>query len=263
MTDAAPDSRPPISAYIRTKNEERMIADVVRAALAVAREVVVVDSGSTDRTIELAEAAGARVIHCAWPGFGHQKRNGEDACRYDWLLDLDADEIVTPELADEIRGVFADGEPEARIFRTPLAFVPPFGKPWRHFGVPTRRKLYDRRVVRAPAHPAWDQFAPPPGVPRGKLSEPILHYAFADFGHLTAKLNASSTAMARDAKMKSGAVIVLRIFFGVPFYFAKRYFVHGFFRAGVQGFVFSVIAAYGRWLRDVKMYERLRRERAK
>lgn len=67
-----------------------MIADVVRAALQVADEVVVVDSGSADDTAALAQAAGARVIRCEWRGNGRQKRIAEDACRHDWLLDLDA-----------------------------------------------------------------------------------------------------------------------------------------------------------------------------
>ena len=71
-----------------------MIGDVVRAARAVAAEVIVVDSGSTDDTIAQAEAAGARVLRQEWLGNGKQKRIGEDACRHDWVLDLDADEII-------------------------------------------------------------------------------------------------------------------------------------------------------------------------
>lgn len=247
--------KPPLSAYIRTKNEARMIADVVRAALQVADEVVVVDSGSADNTINLAEEAGARVIRHAWEGFGRQKRVGEEACRHDWVLDLDADEIVTPDLAAEIAALFGNGEPPLPVYFTPTVFVPPFGEPWRGFGVQSRHKLYDRRRFRAPDHAAWDQFDIPRGVAKGRLKEPLLHYAFEDAGHLMAKLNSGSTTFARDAKQKPMALLVLRIFFGLPFYVAKRYFGDGFIRGGVYGFSFAMMAGFARWLRDVKMYE--------
>ena len=255
------DGKPPLSAYIRTRNEARMIDKVVRAALQVADEVVIVDSGSTDDTVTLAEAAGARVIRHDWLGNGRQKRLCEDACRHDWLLDLDADEVVTPDLAREIRALFRNGAPAAPIYRTPMAYAPPVGAPWVGFGGVVRRKLYDRRVVRQPDHEAWDQFEPPPGVKIGRLKNPILHYAFRDAAHLVDKVNRNSSTRARALRPKSTPVLVLRIFFGLPIYIAKRYVLNGLFRGGVYGFAFSVMSGVGRWLRDVKMYERRMQEK--
>lgn len=258
MTD-----KPPLSAYVRTKNEARLIGDVVRAARLVADEVVVVDSGSTDATIMLAESAGARVIRQDWLGNGKQKRFAENQCRHDWLLDLDADEVVTPALADEIRSLFAKGEPATKIFRTPVAIAPPIGAPWVGFGGVIRHKLYDRRVVRAPDHAAWDQFNIPEDVAVGSLRAPILHYAFADAAHLIDKLNRNSSTRAGALRRKPTPVLVLRIFFGLPFYVAKRYLLDGLFRGGVYGFAFSLMSGFGRWLRDVKMFEAAMREREK
>lgn len=238
-----------------------MIADVVRAALAVADEAVVVDSGSTDGTPQIAEKAGARVIRQTWLGNGYQKRVGEEACRHDWLLDLDADETVTPALAEEIAALFAAGEPPVKVYRTPMAIAPPVGKPWIGFGGVVRHKLYDRRRLRAPAHKAWDQFEIPPGEPVGRLNARILHYAFADAGQLADKVNRNSTTRAKELKPKPMIILILRIFFAMPLYFLKRYLLDGLIRGGVYGFAYARISAYGRWLRDVKMYERLRRER--
>ncbi|MEO1135736.1 MAG: glycosyltransferase family 2 protein, partial [Pseudomonadota bacterium] len=170
-----PASRPPLSAYIRTLNEARMIDVVVKAALQVADEVVVVDSGSTDETRRLAENAGAKVIDHEWRGNGHQKRIAEDACRHNWLLDLDADEIVSPALAHEVAALFDNGEPPQKVYRTMLALVSPVGPAWRNFGLQARHKLYDRRVLRAPAHEAWDQFDIPETIEIGRLNEPLLH----------------------------------------------------------------------------------------
>jgi glycosyltransferase involved in cell wall biosynthesis len=246
----------PVSAYIRTKNEARMIGAVIAAARAIADEVVVVDSGSTDGTVAIAEAAGASVVRREWLGNGRQKRIGEEAARHDWLLDLDADEIVTPELAAEIAALFAAGAPPASIYRIPLALAPPIGVPWRKFGLAWRTKLYDRRVARQPDHAAWDQFDIPIGAKVGTLKNPIIHHAFADAAHLMDKLNRNSSVRARELPLKTRPLLALRIVCGLPVYFLKRYVFDGMFRGGVYGFAFALMSGYGRWLKDVKMYER-------
>lgn len=252
--------RAPLSAYIRTLNEARMIGDVVRAALEVADEVIVVDSGSADATRAIAAAAGARVIEHEWRGNGHQKRIAEDACKNDWLLDLDADEIVSPALAAEIRALFAAGEPPLKVYRTMLALVPPVGAPWRDFGLQVRHKLYDRRAVRAPAHEAWDQFDIPAGVETGRLAEPILHHAFTGAEQFMAKLNRNSSVRANALPLKPKPYLALRIVFGLPLYAAKKYILQQYFRGGVYGFALALMSGYGRWLRDVKMWERAANE---
>jgi glycosyltransferase involved in cell wall biosynthesis len=247
----------PITCYIRTLNEKRRIAEVIRAAKQVAGEVIIVDSGSTDGTLELASAEGARIIRQPWLGNGRQKRVGEDAARHDWLLDLDADEVVTPQLAAEILALFRRG-PDCRMYELTLVTVPPFGKPWRGFKVARRVKLYDRRAVRIPDHEAWDQFQPPPGKSVGRLSEPLLHYAFTGIEHVVAKLNRASSVRGREAKLKPRRWVAFRIVFGMPFYFFKEYILNGLIRGGVYGFAYAVALAFGRWMKDVKMYERHR-----
>lgn len=248
-------SRPPITAYIRAKNEARMIAEVIRAALEAVDEVVVIDSGSADDTIALAEAAGARVLHAPWLGGGKQKRLGEDAARHDWLLDLDADEIVTPDLAHEIRALFAHGEPPCPIYQLDMATAPPLGPVWRDFNLVDRRKLYDRRVVRQPDHANWDQFKVPPGVRVGKLKAPLIHHSFRDLAQLEEKFNRNSSGRARDTALKPFWLVCLRMLFAKPFYFLNQYVRRGLWRAGWYGFAVASIAAHGRWLKDAKMVE--------
>ena len=256
MTDS--QNRPPISCYIRTLNEERRIGAAVGAALAVAREVVVVDSGSTDGTVAAAEAAGARVVERPWLGGGHQKRVGEDSCRHDWLLDLDADEVVSDELAGEILGLFAGGEPDADVFQLPLVTVDPSGRIWRRARAPRRAKLYDRRKIRMPAHGAWDQFRIPAGLRARRLGGALLHCAFDDIAHLSRK---QGSAMARrvaflDDGRRSGSA--LRVWFGLPVFFLRNYLLRGQWREGRYGFLFALTTAYNHWLRYAMLYERLR-----
>jgi glycosyltransferase involved in cell wall biosynthesis len=247
----------PVSCYIRTLNEERKIGPVLASVRDLVEETVVVDSGSTDATVAIADAMGARVIRQAWLGNGRQKRVGEDHCRNDFLLDLDADEVVSPELATEIRALFADGAPPRPVYELRLVTVPPVGEPWHDFGVRRRHKLYDRRVVRQPDHKAWDQFKVPAGVKVGRLSGALLHYAFGDLAQVVAKLNRASTVRATETRRRSRAEAGLRVLFALPVYFLKHYLQRGLFRAGIYGVSLAAISAFGRWLRDAKMYEQI------
>ncbi len=253
---------PLISCYIRAKNEERMIADVIKAAFQVADEVIVVDSGSTDRTIELSEEAGARVLKTPWLGGGKQKRLGEDAAKHDWMLDLDADEIVTPELAAEMRALFARGEPPCPVYQFTLVTAPPVGEPWWNASVVKRNRLYDRRKIHARDHAGWDQLEIPAGMNVGKFNAPILHCSFRDLAQLNDKFNRNSSSRAKDTALKSFPWVVARVILGRPLYFLHHYIMRGMWRGGLYGFMVANIAAHGRWLKDAKMLEIHLRNRA-
>ena len=250
----APTS-PAISCYIRAKNEERLIGRVIEAALQVAAEVVVVDSGSTDRTIAIAEAAGARVINAPWLGGGKQKRLGEDAAKHEWMLDLDADEVVTPELAGEIKALFANGEPPCPVYELSLVTAPPVGEPWWNSTIVYRNRLYDRRKIHARDHAGWDQLEIPAGMQVGKLHKRLLHCSFRDLAQLEAKFNRSSSSRADDTALKPFAQVALRLVFARPFYFFHHYVMRGMWRGGFYGLAVANVCAHGRWLKDAKMME--------
>ena len=244
-----------ISCYIRTLNEERMIADVVQAAFKVADEVIVIDSGSTDQTRALAEKQGARVVFQEWRGNGGQKRAAEEMCSHAWLLDLDADEIVSDALADEIKALFASGEPPHRVYKLPLVLVSPVGGTWKRAYVRFRAKLYDVRALRMPDHKAWDQLSIPPEMAAGQLSGPLLHHNFTDIAHMVGKLNSWSSLGAREGRLKPVYAVIPRLLFAFPFYFLQHYALRGLWRAGFYGFAIAMTGAFGRWLRDAKMLE--------
>lgn len=246
----------PLSCYIRTLNEARTITPVVEAALKVAAEVVVVDSLSSDQTAELAERAGARVIKQAWLGYGAQKRFAEDQCRHDWLLSLDADEVLSDTLIDSIKAVLAGGEPPLSVYEIEIVTAPPYGlKPWWKFGRVYRNRLYDRRKIRTPDHAAWDQLDIPPGMGVGKLKGAVLHYTISDIGHFSEKLNKVSGVHARESKLKPLWWVALRVVLAEPFYFFKHYVLRGLWRGGLWGYAVARVSAHGRWLKDAKMLE--------
>ena len=103
---------PPVSLAVTACNEQARLASCLRSADGLVREIIVVDSGSTDGTVALAESAGARVIHQEWLGHSAQKQVALDACTQSWVLILDADEQVSEALAESIRGFFESGDSE-------------------------------------------------------------------------------------------------------------------------------------------------------
>jgi glycosyltransferase involved in cell wall biosynthesis len=104
----------PVSVAIITRNEAANLPRCLESVIALAAEIVVFDSGSTDATVAIAERFGARVEVTDWPGFTLQKNRALAACRQPWVLSLDADEALSPELADAIRALFFGGMPPAR-----------------------------------------------------------------------------------------------------------------------------------------------------
>lgn len=100
--------RLPLSVFIIAQDEADRIVPTIESVIEWVDEVIVIDSGSKDGTVDKAAAAGARVIYNPWPGYGAQKRFGEDHCRNSWVLNIDADERVTPELAKEIQALFSE-----------------------------------------------------------------------------------------------------------------------------------------------------------
>ena len=103
---------PRLSVAIIAKNEERTIGDVLASVMEIADEAVVIDSGSGDHTVEIARRFGVRLYHQEWLGDAAQKNMAIDMATGDWILSLDADEILTPGLAAEIREVLRSGVPE-------------------------------------------------------------------------------------------------------------------------------------------------------
>lgn len=106
-------SRLPISCFIIAQNEADRIARTIQSVKSWVDEVVVVDSGSTDDTVAVAQNAHARVISQSWLGFGGQKRFAEEQCRHEWVLNLDADEVCLPRIAENNYGTFPFWHPRA------------------------------------------------------------------------------------------------------------------------------------------------------
>ena len=132
---------PQLSIFIIARDEADRIGRTIEAVRGLSDDIVLVDSGSTDGTQGIAERLGARVVFNPWPGYGQQKRFAEEQCRHDWLLNIDADEVVPPDLAAEIASLFAGPGPAADAYQIRIAEIFP-GEPapvsYTHLTLPTK-----------------------------------------------------------------------------------------------------------------------------
>lgn len=253
----------PISCFIIAQNEADRIVAAIRSVRDWVDEIVVVDSGSTDGTGTLATTQGARVIHNVWPGFGQQKRFAEDQCRNDWLLNIDADEVITSELAAEMKALFRDGAPRAAAYGMQVRLIYPGWQRPRHWGHDHYcLRLYDRKRVRFRDSTIHDSVVPD-GEPVGNLRNPVYHYSvrtLADFAH---KCNVRASYLALHAKRRSPWQLWLRVVTEFPVAFLKYYIARGHVAGGSVGAQVAAILAYYRWVRIVRMIRHQRPPRAR
>jgi len=250
MPDAAPL---PISAFIIARDEADRIGPAIDSVRGLCAEVIVVDSGSTDGTPEVAAARGARVAHNPWTGYGPQKRAAEDLCAHDWTLNLDADERVTPRLAAEIRRLFAEGrQAEADFWRLRIVDTFPHeARPaWWAFGHDQIR-LYRRSAGRFSNSPVHDTVRPPPGARQGLLKGVMEHRSYRSLAFMVDKLNRYSGMQAANARGRR--VSALRLAAEFPLAFLKGYVVRRYALYGAFGITLAAVYAFSRFLRLAKI----------
>jgi len=251
----------PLSILIRTHNEADRIGQTIEAALALGGEIVIIDAGSTDATVAIATSLGARVITNPWPGFGPQRYFGEEQCGHDFIFSLDADEIVTPLMAAEIRAVFAQPNlPPLMTIRKAMIFPhwkhpPPLG--FCHDQI----LIYDRRMARTGPNPNWDKLDISPDLPASSrkphlIAEPLWHFSLRDWNHAVAKWNYVAGLAADTQKERPRALLLMRLVIEFPWSFIKFYVLRRYFLGGADGFTMAVVTAFGRFLRIAKMLER-------
>ena len=240
-----------ISVVVITKNEADAIERCLRS-VDWADEVIVLDSGSTDRTVEISQKLGARVsVTADWPGFGPQKNRALDRATGEWVLSLDADEWVTPDLRDEIRSVIS--RPDGAVaFRVPRlsSFC---GRFMRHSGWWPDHVI---RLFRRGAARFSDDVVHEHVLVEGKtgtLRAPIMHETFVDLDELLQKMNNYSSLAAKEMRhggRKAGlAGAVLRGLWA----FMRTYFFRGGFLDGREGFMLAVATAEGTYYRYAKL----------
>ncbi|MDQ8034232.1 glycosyltransferase family 2 protein [Bordetella genomosp. 1] len=240
-----------LSVIIISKNESANILACLES-VAFADEFIVVDSGSTDNTVELARDFGARVeITPDWPGFGPQKNRALDLATGDWVLSIDADERVPPELAAEIQAVMANPTADAYEIARLSDFC---GRFIRHSGwwPDFVLRLWKRGSARFTDAAVHERVVPQQGTP-ARLKGHFIHYPYNNFEALIAKANrySSDAAAMMHARGKRATIFSA---LGHSFWtFVRIYLIRRGFLDGKHGLVLAVTAASGSFYRYAKL----------
>ena len=242
---------PKLSVTIITRDEEQDIGAAL-ASVAWADEIVVVDSGSTDRTVEIARRATNRVVIRDWPGYVEQKNFAAAQASHDWILSLDADERVTPDLAQEIRRTL--DHPSCVAYEIPRVT-------W-HLGrwiratdwYPDRQtRLYDRRAARWTGQHVHEAVAVT--GPKGRLSGELQHFAYRDIADHLETIDRYTTYAARQMHESGRRTSAWRLAVHPPLAFVRNFVARGGFRLGAVGLIVSTMNAYYVFLKYAKLWQ--------
>ena len=250
----------PVSLAIICLNEAANIERCIRS-VPFASDVVVVDSGSTDGTIEIAEKCGARVFREEWRGFRDQKRRATELCKTDWVLSLDADEALSPEALNEVLAILKSPDLESQDGYEFPRLTWNLGRWIRHGGwYPDRQlRLFHRGRAKWEGGKEVHERVAAARVKR--LTHPILHWPFPDLSEQISTNNRYSSLGARELFARGKRFTLLKLLFKPWSKFMETYFIKRGCMDGMAGFVVAVGAAYSVFLKFAKLWELERNEK--
>ncbi len=251
-----------LSVIIITKNEEDRIETCLESVKDIADEIIIVDSGSTDKTLQIAKRYTDKIIQTDWPGYGIQKQRALDQAQYEWVLSIDADEALSPELREEIDTTL-NKNPSESVFRLPWAVII-FGKQLR-FGNSSRsiRRLFRRKEAKFTNAMVHEKIQ----VPNGKvgcLKGKLFHYSIRDFEHYLYKNRTYSWlgAQKRFNEGKHGGGLAGAAFRALWVFFVS-YIIKGGFLDGGVGFLVSAMYSQGAFNKYAGLWTLRRMEKIK
>ena len=245
-----------LSVAIITKNEEKNLPDCLKS-VTFADDIVVVDSGSSDKTVDIAKEFGCRVFIEDWKGYGPQKNSAVDKCKYEWVFLLDADERVSIETKELIVKVLKRPDADAYRFNRKNYL---HGKWLKHSGYWPDRQIRlvnkTKGLFQSVIHEQWIT----DGLVQN-IDAYIEHYAFSNYSDMLRTLNEYSTIIAREL-FTSGkrANILSPLYHGIGMFF-KIYLVERGFLDGMDGLVTAFTKAGGSFFKYAKLLELQREEK--
>jgi glycosyltransferase involved in cell wall biosynthesis len=238
-----------ISATIITFNEERTIARVIES-LRCCDEILVLDSGSTDRTVDIATKFGARVVEASWHGFAAQKNIAAELAVNDWILSLDADESLSEALEAEIWQIKKAG-PQFDGYTMPR-LAQYLGRWILHSGwYPDRKvRLFDRRKARWVGEYVHESVVVEGRV--GHLESNILHFTCSSLSEHLKSMDRYTTLAAEEIVASKRSVTLVDLLINPPWTFFRTYFLKFGFLDGNEGLTIAFMAALYNYVKYAK-----------
>ena len=241
-----------LSVVIITKNEERNIQRCLES-VKWADEIVVVDSGSEDRTIDICRSYHCKIYQTDWMGFGPTKKFAVDSASHDWIFSIDADEEVSPELKNRIQKILEDpGYMRAYRIKRNSFYL---GKLIRHSGWSNDYTLrfFNRLEGNFNNNIVHESVQIP--EPIGKLKQPLWHYPYPDVSTHIQKMERYSSLGAQTEKDNGKKCTLIGAVFRGKIKFIKMYFINGGFMDGSEGFILALNSAFGVYLKYLKLWK--------
>ncbi|HEY7389569.1 MAG TPA: glycosyltransferase family 2 protein [Bryobacteraceae bacterium] len=238
-----------ITATIITLDEERNIQRAIES-LRCSDEILIVDSGSVDRTVELAQNLGARVIEAGWPGYAAQKNWAAEQATHDWILSLDADEALSEALEAEIwnlkkKGAHADAYTMPRLAKYLGRWI--FHSGW----YPDRKiRLYNRRKARWVGSFVHESVQVDGKI--GHLDANILHFTCESLSEHMKTLERYTTLAAQELAASKAPIAWWQMLFDPPWTFIRTYFLKLGFLDGLEGLIIAYMASFYTFLKYAK-----------
>lgn len=248
------DRKAQLSVAIITKNEEKRLPDCLKS-VSFADDIVVVDSGSSDRTVEITKEFGCRVFVEEWKGYGPQKNSAVKKCKYEWVLIVDADERIPEETGHEIMKILSSPD-SADAYSFPRKNF--FHNKWiRHCGWWPDRviRLFKKnkgRMDNSLVHESVEVN----GIIKN-LNTPIIHNPIKDLTSVLEKINIYSSLGAENLLRKGKQSSAFKAFFKGVIAFLKLYFLKTGFLDGYEGFVISFSHAVNTTYKYLKLKENI------
>jgi len=248
-----------ITATVITLNEAHNIASALES-LSWADEIIVVDSQSADRTVEIARGFTDRVFVRPWPGYSAQKNFAAEQAANDWIFSLDADERVSKELANKIEQLKGGAEPEAAgLEMARLTFY--LGRWIKHSGWRSdyKLRLYDRKRARWRGDYVHETLEAEGRIER--ISGDILHYTVRDASEHHLRMDRYTALAAKQAYLQGRRASVVSMLVSPAVVFLRSYILKLGFLDGVPGLAIARFAAHYEFLKNLKLWElRMKRD---
>lgn len=239
----------PISAFIITLNEEHNLKRLL-PSLSHFDEIIVVDSGSKDKSVELAESFGAKVTFNPWPGYAKQKQFAMELCKNDWVLNLDADELIPDKLIPKIKNTINSKQYSSAKFNRCDYFL---GK-----GMPKYCSLFSNVRLYKKSQACFDEsfLVHESASVKGRqafIKTPFIHFGYNNIDTLCEKLNSYSSLKALEKYQKGKKPNYLKLALIFPLEFTRKLIFQRFILFGSRGFILSVLYAHYAFQKEAKL----------
>lgn len=242
-----------LSVAITAFNNTRTIRQVLEAVADWANEIVVLDSGSTDDTLDIAREFGCQIYYRKFEGYGAQKHHAAALATNDWVLVVDSDEVVTKELRDEIDATLSvNTEYQGFMVPSTIVFLGKMLRYGREYKMP-RLRLFNKRYGNFNLKDIHEEVILDGKV--GTLTNHVLHYSYADVTDFLQKVNSYSSRMALELYKKGKKASIIKIITKFPITFLVEYFIRLNFLNGYRGFVWAFAQTVYATLKYIKLRE--------